>query len=131
MMLVTALYAGLLAFVALFLMADVGRSRGKAGVSLGDGGNEGLIVSGRRQMNFVENVPLALILLTLIEINGAPKEWIHGLGIALVVGRVVHPFGLNMKSGLHPARQLGALLTALATVIAAGVAIWQVVGALG
>ena len=129
-MLITALYAGLLALIAVFLVAGVGVSRTKAGVSLGDGGNEALIVSGRRHMNFVENVPLALILLTLIEINGAPKEWIHGLGGALVLGRIIHPFGLNMQSGRHPARGIGALLSMLVLLISAGIAIWQVASTL-
>ena len=122
---ITALYAGLLAFIAIALAANVGWRRPKLGVSLGDGGHEVLLVANRRHLNFVEHAPLALILIAIVELNGAPSVWVHSLGGALVVARIVHPFGIQAGSLAHPARAIGAMLTALVTLVAAIVAIMQ------
>ena len=121
----TALYAGLLAILVQFLGANVGATRGRLKIPLGDGGNPELIVKNRRHMNAVENVPMALLLITLVELNGMPKFWIHMLGASLLVARAVHPFGLRMDSMSQPARIFGAAVTALVTVAAAGILIWQ------
>jgi uncharacterized membrane protein YecN with MAPEG domain len=122
---ITALYAGLLAFIAIVLAANVGWRRPKLGVSLGDGGHEVLVVANRRHLNFVEHAPLALILIAIVELNGAPSVWVHSLGGALVLARLVHPFGIQADSITHPARAIGAMLTALVTVVAAILAIMQ------
>lgn len=84
---VTALYASLLGIVGLTLMALVGRKRQAAEVSLYDGGDQELAVAIRRHANFTEHVPLALILLVVIELNGAPAWLLHVLGSALVIAR--------------------------------------------
>jgi hypothetical protein len=122
---ITALYAGILAFIATALAANVGWRRPKLDVPLGDGGHQILIVANRQHLNFVEHVPLALILVAIVELNGAPSIWVHTLGGALVVGRLVHPFGIQVKSLRHPARALGALMTVLVTIAAAVIAIAQ------
>jgi uncharacterized membrane protein YecN with MAPEG domain len=126
----TALYAALLAIVIQYLGGVVGATRGRLKISLGDGGNQELIVKNRRHMNAVENVPLALLLIALVELNGAPKLWIHVLGVSLLVARVVHPFGLKVDSINEPARIFGAAVTALVTIGAALVLIWQAATAL-
>lgn len=79
-----ALYAGLLALTGQFLASVVGTTRGRLKIPLGDGGKPELIVANRRHMNFVENVPILITLLAVIELNGAPKLWIHVMGVALV-----------------------------------------------
>src|SRR5690349_10387601 len=98
---ITALYAGLLAFIGIALAANVGWRRPALGVSLGDGGHQVLLVANRRHLNFVEHVPLALILIGIVELNGAPSVWVHCLGGALVVARIVHPFGIHAESFRH------------------------------
>lgn len=122
---VVALYAGLLALIGQVLGAVVGSTRGRLKIPLGDGGKPELILANRRHMNFVENVPLLIALLAVIELNGAPKLWIHVMGIALVAARLAHPFGLNMDNMSSPARILGAAVTALVTVAAAAILLWQ------
>ncbi len=128
MVITTSLYAALLALVAIFLGGAVGGLRGRKKIALGDGGDEEMIVANRRHMNFVENVPLALILLALIEINGAPAAWIHYMGAPLLVARVVHPFGLSTTTVANPARIFGAAVTALVMLAAAIALLWQVFG---
>ncbi len=122
---ITALYAASLAFVGIFLQQLVGRERLRADVSLEAGGQAPLLVAIRRHANFSEHVPLALLLFALIELNGAPALLLHGLGVTLLVARVVHPFGLDADEMRRPARLLGALGTLVVTIVAAGVAGWQ------
>ena len=58
--------AGLLGLLAVALLSNVGRVRGKTKVFIGDGGNTELITAMRTQANFVENVPLGLLLIWLV-----------------------------------------------------------------
>ena len=70
-------------------------------------------------------MPLALILMALIELDGGSALLLHGLGIALVLFRIAHPIGLHHDNMRHPLRTVGALGTTLVILVAAGVAIWQ------
>ena len=67
----------------------------------------------RVQGNFLEYVPLALILLGLIELGGAPDAVVHGLGGTLVVARLLHAWGLGSTAAANYPRMIGALLTFL------------------
>jgi uncharacterized membrane protein YecN with MAPEG domain len=125
---VTALYTALLAVVALALQQHVGRERLRAGVSLGEGGDPGLLVAMRRQANFVEQVPLALLLLALIELNGASPSTLHALGATLLASRIVHPIGLRAEQGRVPARLVGAVGTLIVVILEIGIASWQLFG---
>jgi uncharacterized membrane protein YecN with MAPEG domain len=122
---ITAFYAALLTLIAIVLTQFVGQARLAAGVALGDGGNSTLLVAMRRHANFTEHVPLALILLALIELNGAGAALMHSLGIVLVASRIVHPFGLHHEDMRRKARLIGALGTLLVSVVAAAVAGYQ------
>lgn len=113
---ITALYAALLGAVGIVLQQLVGRERLRAEVSIGDGGDSGLAVAMRRQANFVEQVPLALLLFAVIESNGAPAAWLHGLGLTLLISRIVHPFGLKPDYMRVRARFLGAFGTLLVVI---------------
>jgi len=122
---ITALYAGLLALLVGALGFQVGAARSRAGISILHGDDMELAEKIRRHANFTESVPLALILMGVLELNGASGLLLHGLGIALVVARVAHPFGLHHDNMRHPLRGVGAGVTFLVTTIAALVAIWQ------
>ena len=62
----------------------------------------------RVQANFVENVPLALLLLLLIEVQGAPSAFVHMFGAALFLCRLMHAYGLGTKEGANYPRLIGA-----------------------
>ncbi len=62
---------------------------------------------------FVEYVPLGLILLTLVEMKNAHPSIVHGLGVALIAGRVIHATGSNDIAGAGLMRFIGAQLTFL------------------
>lgn len=121
---ITVLYAGLLGLVSIALGALCGAARGKTGVSIGDGGNPQMIVAMRRHGNFVEHVPIALILIALLEMNAVPAIAIHILGGGLVFCRVAHAVGLDADKGATPGRMVGAAGTLLITVVAS---VWAIV----
>lgn len=119
------LYAALLALVLLALSYNVVRLRRRHQVGIGTGGNEELARAVRAQANFCEYVPLALVLLALVEFSARAPAWsLHLLGASLVVGRVLHGIGLNRSSGASKNRVLGTLLTWLVLLFGAGLALW-------
>jgi hypothetical protein len=122
---ITALYGSLLALVGLVLGALVGMQRPKLKVSLGDGGHQPLIEANRRHMNWLENVPLLVTLLAIIELNGAASVWLHSLGGTLLVGRLIHPFGIHAEWSFAVPRFIGSLATQLVTLGAIGTLLWQ------
>ena len=125
---ITAFYAALLVMVSTVLGFQVGMMRGRTGISILHGDNMELADKMRRHGNFTENVPLVLIPMTLLELNGSSAMLLHGLGIAFVLSRIAHPLGLHHDNMRHPLRALGAGGTALVTTIAALAAIWSFVG---
>jgi uncharacterized membrane protein YecN with MAPEG domain len=110
---ITLLYAGLCTLLVLFLAIRVISLRMKAKIGLGDGGDHELQRRVRVHANSVEYLPLALILLGGMELNGYPNAVIHGFGATLLVSRLLHAWGLSRKSGTSPGRFLGTLLTLL------------------
>ena len=116
---ITALYAGLLGLLMLILAFRVVAVRRATSIGLGDGGNALLFSRIRIHGNAAEYVPLALVLMLLLEINGASAGWLHVLGIALVIGRLAHAQGLTLSSGVSPGRLIGNVLTWAVILIAA------------
>lgn len=110
-MTIVTLYAGLLGLLYLPLAANVIRIRRADRISLGDGGNTLLERRIRAHGNFAEYVPIALILIALAEAGGSPPWLIHGLGIALVIGRAMHAFALSSLTLRLRARVGGMVLT--------------------
>ena len=108
---ITALYASALTIIVFVLAQLVIRARGKTKIMLGDVGDPRLLEASRRQMNFVENVPMALILMMLAEASGTPAMWLHIAGGVLVVARLAHPFGISVARPAHPLRIGGAVST--------------------
>lgn len=123
---ITALYAGIFAIFGLVLSFQAGSFRGKSGIALlhGEPVNWQLAVRVRRHQNFLEYVPIFLILMGLIEINGGSATFLHTAGILLIVARIAHPIGLKHDTMRHMGRLIGAGGTALITLVTAGYALW-------
>jgi uncharacterized membrane protein YecN with MAPEG domain len=124
---ITSIYAALLGILLIVLAGSVGRARSKGGPSLGTSGSDALVVADRRHMNFVENVPMALLLMALVEADGGAKGWVHALGVILLVSRLIHPFGLSTKVMNTPARGIGAGGTFFVILASAITLLWQAV----
>ncbi len=127
---ITALYAGILMIFALALSFRAGGFRGKTGISVlfGEPANMELIERVRVHQNFLEYVPMAIILMGIIELNGGNATFLHVFGVVLIIARIAHAIGLKHDNMGHPGRAIGAGGTALISVIAALYALWMVVG---
>ena len=91
---VTSLYAALFALMLIPITIRVGLRRVTLKVFSGDGGDEVLNRRMRAHGNFVEYVPFGLLLIALMESNGAPQAYVHGLGALFLAARVMHYFTL-------------------------------------
>ena len=100
----TLVYAGLLALMSVFLANQVLHVRLRPGKAP----KWRARATERVQANFVENVPLALVLLYLLEVSGAPPAAIHLFGSALVLLRVLHAWGMSANEGANYPRLIGA-----------------------
>ena len=121
---ITAFYAGILALIVTVLGGVIGPLRLRSNISILHGNDMVLATAIRRHGNFTESVPFALILLGFLELNGASTGLLHGLGIALVASRIVHPLGLQHDNVRNPLRGIGAGVTTLVTLVAGVMLIW-------
>ena len=117
------LYIGLAAILLIVLSVRVMQLRGRHVVGIGDGGHPDLQLAIRVHANFVEYVPLALLLLLCVDLVGDSKWIVHALGILLLVGRVLHAYGLAQSSGRSFGRAAGVALTLLVLLVGAVLAI--------
>ena len=108
---VTTLYASLLGLLLIALSWGVSKNRMRAQVSLGHGDDKELKVAIRAHGNFVEYVPIALLLLLLAEMTALPAWLLHVFGIALLAGRVLHAWGISNPRNKLEGRRLGIALT--------------------
>jgi len=116
----TLITTGILGLLLLFLGGYVVAGRVKFKIDLGDGGNETMRRRIRAQANFAEYVPVALILLMLVESGPIGPAWLPGaLGATLVVARLWHAQGLYSSSGTSAGRFMGTNLTGLVILVGA------------
>ncbi len=120
---VTVLYAGLNGLLMLILALRVSSARATAKVNAGTGGDPELERRIRIHGNAVENIPLVLILMGLIEFYHTSAFVVHGLGIVLTLGRLMHAWGFSRSSAVPWGRSLGMVLTWLALLASAVIAI--------
>lgn len=93
--LVTPLYASVLALLFIALSLRVIAARRASGVAIGINGNTGLERRARVHANFAEYVPLALVLMLMVEATGYSAWFNHALGASLIAGRILHAFGVS------------------------------------
>ena len=98
MLQITALYASLLAFIYIKLSTNVIELRRLHKISLGHKNHKDLEQSIRAQANFIEYVPLSLILLSCLEINKIHPIIVFLLGGLLFVGRFLHAKSFTMPN---------------------------------
>jgi uncharacterized membrane protein YecN with MAPEG domain len=107
--------AGLLGLIYAGLSLRVARMRGTKRIFLGDGGDKEMTSAIRAHANFIEYVPLCLLLIYICHVYYGYRT-IAGLSVLLVVSRVLHAGGMM---GLIPrGRVLGASGTIVVLAIA-------------
>ena len=107
---ITLIIAAALGLLDLWLGIRVSRVRISRKVSIGHGDVPGMEARIRAHGNFNEYVPIALILMLLIEMNRGPSRGLWVIGAVLVLARVLHPFGMD-RPAPNPYRAGGAMLT--------------------
>lgn len=113
------------ALINVWLMVRVGQMRRAHNVSVGDGGNDAVIRRMRAHANFGESTPIILVMIAALELAGWGGMWLWVAGAAFMAGRILH--GLGMDGGkLGTGRMIGTLVTMLALLVLAGVAVYAV-----
>ena len=118
----TAIFAGLLALLYAGLTVWVMLSRTSKGTLQGDGGDESLQKRVRAHGNFGEYVHFALIVVGLYEGGGGSHGLVLALLWLLLIGRILHPFGLFAppnSPAMFACRGGGMLATLVALIVPA------------
>lgn len=121
---ITSLLAAAAAIFLVLLSFPIANHRRAARISMGDGGDDRFSRLIRTQANFIEYVPLGILLTGLLEYGGAPFWQVATTAGLLAAGRVLHPIG--MLSGTLPARASGVILTFASLLFGAGVLLWRI-----
>jgi uncharacterized membrane protein YecN with MAPEG domain len=104
-------YAAVLALLFVALSWRTIGLRRRYRVAVGDGGHPELLRAMRVHANFAEYAPLSLGLILMVELQGSPSWLVHALGVALVVGRGSHAWGVSQTAENFRFRITGMMLT--------------------
>lgn len=116
---ITLLFAAIFGVLHVILTLRVGMYRLNSKISTGDGGDKELLKRMRGHGNFVEQVPIALLLMLLNELNGLSQTYLLVIGCVLLFGRIAHyaQFALNAPFILRPVGMISTLAAILASAI--------------
>jgi uncharacterized protein len=121
---ITLATAAFSAVFQLVLTTLVIRQRLRSGIHLLDGGDAPLTRRIRAHANFTETVPIALLLLLLLELAGWQSSLLAGSAGLLLTGRLLHARGiLNPKAGTS--RRVGMALTLISHFLMAVGGAWM------
>lgn len=114
---ITTIAAAMNGALLVLLTAGIGLTRRKSRIPHGDGGDGHFAKRQRGHANGVEQIPIALILLLLAELQGAPDWLCWASAIMLTAGRFSHAFHFWVKGAPFLMRPIGVYLTLLAQVV--------------
>lgn len=104
-------YAALLAGFYIFLSVRVVRIRRQEKIGIGDANNVRLRRAIRAHGNFAEYAPLAVILAAFVEIQQFAAIIVHALCWILIIGRLIHAYGVSQEKEDYRFRVAGMVLT--------------------
>lgn len=108
---VFAFYAGALGLLLLLLSILTVQARLRTRTLIGDGGKAELIKAQRAHGNASEYIPIGLLLLLVLVFLNAPAWGMHLVGGTMLLGRLLHAWGLHSTTGVSRGRFLGMVLT--------------------
>ena len=125
---ITPIYAGFFGILLVCLCWRVVSLRNRQENKMNESGHTALTAAVRAQDNLQEYLPVALLLMFMVE-NLHFSVWIvHALGALLVIARVIHLKGINEPSGKSLRRRVGTRLTWVQIIISSALCF---AGALG
>jgi uncharacterized membrane protein YecN with MAPEG domain len=104
-------YAALLALLYVYLSFRVIAVRKARRIAIGAQGDPQLERAIRVHSNFAEYAPLALLLLFMLETNGAAQWLVHILCVAFIAGRASHAYGMSHEREDLRFRMVGMVTT--------------------
>jgi len=113
---VTGGYLAVLALVYAALAVNVVRLRRQNLAAFGDAGNPALRSAIRAHAHFAEYVPIIALMVAMLEMSGMATWRVHLLMGALLISRLLHPFGMYAKPGT-PAFRIGRVAGVTLTLI--------------
>ena len=116
----TLTFAAIFGVLHVIFTLRVGNYRRTSKINFGEGGDTELRNRMRGHGNFIENVPIALMLLLLNDLNGLSDMSLLVLGSVLLVSRIVHYLMIVTRSLpiiLRPLSMLGTLGTILVSAV--------------
>lgn len=125
---VSSLYAACFAILLVAFAINVTVHRARLGVQVGDGSDARMLRMIRIHGNAAEYLPIALALMIVYEINGGHAAYLHAAGAALIVGRLLHAWGLWRTAGPTFGRIAGPSLTWVTILTLAGLNVMNVAG---
>ncbi|MEE8388703.1 MAG: MAPEG family protein [Acidiferrobacterales bacterium] len=108
---VTSIYAALAGIIIVGLAFRVVRLRRRERIALGHGDNKYLRRAIRVHANATEYIPIILILMLLLEINGGPTWQLHFFGVLTILGRLMHAWWLSRFTGKSFGRTWGTVIS--------------------
>lgn len=111
---VTTLAAILNGLILLVLTFRVIVLRRRDGVVLGDNNDRVLLKAIRGQANAAEQIPIAIVMLALLELQGGAMVVLVALAGLLTIGRLMHAIYFGVHGTTWRLRIYGMLLTVIA-----------------
>ncbi|MBX2808206.1 MAG: MAPEG family protein [Cellvibrionaceae bacterium] len=111
MTVITPIYAAIIALLFVMLSVRTLLLRRRLRVGIGTGKDVKLARAIRAHANFSEYVPLALMLIYFVELHTDANQWVHALCVFLIVGRVLHAYGVSQVEENYRFRIMGMIFT--------------------
>jgi uncharacterized protein len=114
---ITMLFSGLLGLLFMYHTVRVILVRRASHINLGIGDSDTLLRTVRIHGNFAEYVPMLLFIMALLELSAVSETALYAFGICVVVGRLLHFYGIYSPATPGIARVIGMVLTFIPLVL--------------
>ena len=112
MLFLSPIYASFLIVLIIFLAYRVTAFRRAEGIPIGDlGCSKAMKRAVRTHANSVENIPIGILLLMILELNNLTPWLLHSCGSVLVLSRFSYAWGMYRQEGASTGRFFGTLFT--------------------
>lgn len=124
---ITAIFTFIFAVFIFILMFRVASMRKKYKVGYGSSKQDPLKMAISAHSNAVENIPLALFLIMLLEISHANQVLLFILSSIFLIARVFHAVGLSHSIGVSFGRTYGTLISWITVILMAALNVYYAI----